>query len=54
MKSIGISFYILPGFREDWWFRQKRHEWEFAGIYIPGTAPVLVWLYWRIQTGVNV
>jgi len=28
MKSIGISFSILPGFRGDWLCRQGRHEWK--------------------------
>jgi len=28
MKSIGISFYILPGFRRDWLCCQGRLEWK--------------------------
>jgi len=29
MKSIGISFYILPGFRGDCLCCLGRHEWKF-------------------------
>ena len=28
MKSIGISFYILPGFRRDWLCCQGQLEWK--------------------------